>query len=438
MPLLLPLKLIGIGTENVESLSSYVERFSHLHGVTVGHFLSFLYENCVPESGHRAEFHRVTNLNDLSRSNKSTLALMESLEVGTGDNQHAFGTFLALRNVVIGKDWFEKKRKWCAGCMRESYDSGGPGYYRLLWQLKAVKFCSVHAQVLRHECGNCGSHQDTKGFRTVSSSCQTCQLPLGVNLKSSRLPDLRLLGASRDLEQLVAAFPFCDAKKISNDGLYVSVKKFLDWCIQSDAIAFYEGVFSTHDWILRQAELSPFFLERLPMTRVREVALAIRAPLIDVLAGLPNGYNYSFNVIHERKVRVDRETRSRVRREHAMVRKEILKLTATTDGPLSLRAIARRVGVSTGYIRYRFPELAEAISSKRAKYLRKRKDDQFRQALGYVMALLADKRRPATEKSRKKTLQTVLEGTGLPKNTARWAVGVAFGDEERVGTLGKS
>ena len=149
MNYLMPIEIRGIGTPDVESLSSYIHRLACAHKVTV----SALLRNVV-------QWYKLRNANknicfndngfagDLSvyvRPNQATFDLVAMLSEAIGESNLLGTTFVSLnKSVVRTPGIFSQKIRWCPYCMRNFEINRDDGYFKLLWSVTSITHCPVH------------------------------------------------------------------------------------------------------------------------------------------------------------------------------------------------------------------------------------------------------------------------------------------------------
>lgn len=171
---------IGVGTEDVESLTSYVRRLSGAHNLTLGIFFSkIIYPEInkadIPRDGVTAK--KSSAFNSFHNSAKELtlglkqLTLIENLEQLTLLN---FDKFLS-SNELRGQ------KLWCPRCYEDTTNSEKIVYDKLIWSFKSIDICQKHMCKLVSKCPNCNRiqyhlHRDGKlGY------CYKCNQWLGVS-----------------------------------------------------------------------------------------------------------------------------------------------------------------------------------------------------------------------------------------------------------------
>lgn len=152
-----PLTPIGMGTLQVECLSSFLHRLAVAHGVTRYQLVSHLQRWWVAETGEHLP--RCQELRWDGYSPNVAIAL-RALQHATGQSL-SNTTLIALRDACAGNciGSIKHERSWCPGCFAEDIAAGSPTYDRLLWRIQGVERCSVHRLRLARTCAHCGSSQ---------------------------------------------------------------------------------------------------------------------------------------------------------------------------------------------------------------------------------------------------------------------------------------
>lgn len=167
-----PLSPIGIGTRDVECLSSFLHRIAVAHGVTRYQFISHLQRWWAAASGEHLP--RCEELRWDGYSPNVAIALTAL--------RHALGqtldgtTLIALRHACAGNciGSIKHERSWCPRCFEEDIAAGRPAYDRLLWRIQGMERCSTHRLRLFHVCGHCGSGQTRDRAQVEMHVCSLC------------------------------------------------------------------------------------------------------------------------------------------------------------------------------------------------------------------------------------------------------------------------
>lgn len=167
-----------------ESLSSYLFRLAKLNETS---FNAILQKVSLPNIISSASYRRLDNdprgvinigiLSELIRVseeeilrhtfNPIVIATSSQLELGN-----------SLRTALY---YFNQKRWFCPSCLKEENN------FKLIWQIKSIKFCLVHKCYLQNKCSNCQSDQPYIGDHLMDIKCSFCKYPLFLNKEENVL-----------------------------------------------------------------------------------------------------------------------------------------------------------------------------------------------------------------------------------------------------------
>ena len=181
---LLPLQVEGTCSSHQESLHSYYFRLAGLHQVSAGQLTRMLNEhqsslglghlnipNCLiySSSGNR-----------LFSYHERVRSLVKCLEIATGIQHLSRSTLLpiaaAISSQCIGS--LRPARAWCGNCLEEDVKQGRPAYDRLVWSLKPIERCEIHKLALQMACEQCGEAQRVPHASGDMTLCYRCESSL--------------------------------------------------------------------------------------------------------------------------------------------------------------------------------------------------------------------------------------------------------------------
>jgi hypothetical protein len=176
---LISLQPIGIGTNEVESLSSYISRLAREYYVSPNK----LVEKCVERFFGSRSFSETVGYNTNDYKNINSLdemakMVVSSLELATGRQDLAYMTLLPWRNILRVKQ-MRHKRAWCPSCLQSDLENGQPVYERLLWKIDVVKICPLHKRKLVSICRHCKRSQGNFSTYSFPGFCSCCKTWLG-------------------------------------------------------------------------------------------------------------------------------------------------------------------------------------------------------------------------------------------------------------------
>jgi AraC-like DNA-binding protein len=175
------LEPVGVGTPLVESLTSYLTRLAHAHGVTVEKLAATELAPLVNKTAKAAwgKFtSRSRNLNGVSGWTPLTIEALEKL---TLRNDLSFLTMYPWRNVIARNKLLKHHLAWCPACYNQWQQADQTIYNPLLWALKPVRHCPYHRCLL---CDRCPYPDCRQQLRLINSKvklgyCSACKRWLG-------------------------------------------------------------------------------------------------------------------------------------------------------------------------------------------------------------------------------------------------------------------
>ena len=198
------LEPIGIGTPEVESLSSYLNRLAQAHCVTVNALIA---HELVPHVGTKAPASArraappsrgvprglgqqlAQRIDGLGRT---AATWVNGLEVLTGRRDLRFLTLLAWRDVLPNRHVFSPVLRWCPACFDARVTTEHTLYDPLLWKLNPITTCVRHQRRLRSRCRACQQQPVAFSGRSRPGYCSRCGSWLGTEGRADLLPDERL------------------------------------------------------------------------------------------------------------------------------------------------------------------------------------------------------------------------------------------------------
>jgi DNA-binding CsgD family transcriptional regulator len=381
---LFPLAVRGAGTEEVESLSSYLLRLAAFHGVTSTQLIAHLSDFAPRLNLPSYRSLQATPPATLIRANKTTELLVNSLvdaNVEAADVLRST-TFLPLGGALkrsMGE--FSRYLRWCPACMSEQLKEGTTPYFKLSWLLNDVKACRHHRMLLRMQCRKCSRKQDGMSRWSSLSMCCHCGASLSSIGKKDRIV-LDPIGAAPDLLLLIAqmairpsaTFPVGAVQQY----LYQVLARAADNAFE---IELFRAV--PYEQCLRYASSS----EPVTLRTARRIAYYLEVPIYDLLSGA-KGTSRSFGFSFKRSTPLSTPLRKSPRaRQRDLLRKKLKQWCK--QKPRSLAEIARRLGVSTGALRYHCPDISKRLIERRKQYLIEETERKERLARDSVASAMA-------------------------------------------------
>jgi len=178
------LEPIGLGTPMVESLTSYMIRLAHSHGVVIKTLLSgivnpLLKEIFIKDSTSRelkVFFNRSHALNGYGIMATDFVRALKQL---TLRNNLEFLTLLPFSEVLVTKGLLRPYKAWCPICYQQWKQNQKNIYDPLLWSLNDVKVCLVHQHPLLENCPHCCCKLLWLDWKSNIEYCSQCSQYLG-------------------------------------------------------------------------------------------------------------------------------------------------------------------------------------------------------------------------------------------------------------------
>lgn len=179
------LEPIGLGTAQVESLTSYFCRLTNSHACTTNDLTQLVIDKV--EQGRWNTYYAgdgksrfVWHERSVSGVGDGALTWASVLSELTGISGLDRLTLLPLRSVLAPKALMAQQARWCPHCLDEDLRSGKTPYLRLAWDIGVNKFCATHRTRLVSQCGQCkrSNVRHTANF-VVPGWCTACDHFLG-------------------------------------------------------------------------------------------------------------------------------------------------------------------------------------------------------------------------------------------------------------------
>ncbi|MFN6529755.1 TniQ family protein [Nostoc sp. ChiSLP03a] len=215
------LKPVGIGTPEVESLTSYIVRLAEEHCIPTGililsELVPLLKEGYIFKSkdgGLDKIFPNQTKA--LNGMGSWALKLIKTLESLTLRNDLRLLTMLNWVEIIPPRNLFRSARAWCPSCYENWRVTEQTVYEPLLWSLKEVTICLHHHQHLFTECPYCRKNNRLLAWRSRPGCCSKCGEWLGISANIESPNSIKLtedelnwqIWVINNLGNLIAATP---------------------------------------------------------------------------------------------------------------------------------------------------------------------------------------------------------------------------------------
>lgn len=210
---LFALSPIGIGTEQAESLSSYLVRLARAHAVNPRHMLRAEFQHYAEEPLGRLARHadEVASMNGYGQHAGVFARVTAQL---TTVPTIRYLTLLPLSELLPrnGAAVISRQPRWCPHCLAEMVRSGQEPFRPLVWALALYTVCHRHRHPLVAECQNCQKAQPFLPTYPDLMHCAYCRASLSTSHERECMPDVSKsdLWVAQSLADLVAKLPELD------------------------------------------------------------------------------------------------------------------------------------------------------------------------------------------------------------------------------------
>jgi len=170
------LRPIGIGTPEVESLTSYVMRLAEAHAVSTRTLIHKEVLPLLPSIPLHPTPLTLHSLNGLGNSFGQWIVVLEKLTARTDLRSL---TLLPWSTVFCSYGAMRRHKAWCPQCLRDRRNLSQPCYELLLWALSLTKICRKHSVPLADHCPCCGKRMLLLLGRSRPGYCTFCGWWLG-------------------------------------------------------------------------------------------------------------------------------------------------------------------------------------------------------------------------------------------------------------------
>ncbi len=375
------LEPVGVGTPMVEGLTGYAARLAETHGVSTAALFGWelfplmnrprarKLESVRSKSALLALLYHIGKGRAINGTGMEAQYWTGALAAATSLSELRFLTLLPWRNVLSHFGLIRLTKGWCPACLEEWRLRGSIIYEPLLWSLSVITLCPSHQILLQTKCPSCRRHVDHVASHSRPGFCSACGQWLGsLSVTSSRdgeaLTETELTrqsSVSAKIGEMLAAAP-----SLTQDPLKEVVSRSTKDCVRGmtaggSVSAFCRALKLSKDavgnWIRGKSKALIDML--LPIC----VGAAV-SPL-NFLTG-----NLKFRLGPNENSKTGRDDRDigpvvtvvpRRKSIDVLKAEEILRATLEEEPPPTMIEVAGRLGHPTSALRYRFPELCQAI-----------------------------------------------------------------------------
>ncbi|RFB14964.1 hypothetical protein DZB84_13720 [Bacillus sp. HNG] len=179
------LEPVGIGTAEVESLTSYFSRLANCHSVKLSKLLDLeVSKELIKEYlSNSIKRNRTKYTQYINGTSEVSIDFVQALEKLTTRNDLINLTCQNWRGIS-GHSILNNKRVWCSQCLYEAKIFGYETYEKLIWQIKMINICPEHRTKLESKCPHCNRENAVMSAKLRPGFCSKCEKWLGDNVFS--------------------------------------------------------------------------------------------------------------------------------------------------------------------------------------------------------------------------------------------------------------
>lgn len=348
----------GLGTQYVESLTSYIRRLAAEHELSTTKLLTaYVLEPYRLERNQKEPFFHPSSVTEVLNGPSTTTRLVATRLAQLTWVPEALRCTLVDRVAgIVFQGSFRRYRAWCPACL----EADGPrAYDRLLWAFTFVNACPIHHLALQTQCARC--HQPHLPLQTGAH-------PLRCPRRTGR--DDVLCGAPLTMRiQLLVEPPSVEAQIIA--ALVARIERGEPVSAQH-VVAGAQAAIATTTWVqfARKAGVTHGAIAGF---RTGHASLA--RTVLAVIAASGEGVDTFLSHTKVRPLGMSAGGgHYGRRRDHADIERDLQRLLAGPASELpTLRAFARAHRTEPTFVVQRCPESARALVTARRDYERERR-----------------------------------------------------------------
>jgi hypothetical protein len=425
---LFPVEIKGAGTGEIESLPSYIHRISIHHGVNVGQLflmIGFVRYPIKRLAKDLDDYHTIyCRPEEIVVKGKNSKKLSELIFDSTSIklDKSIFG---GLDGFVGGAaNEIVKGFCWCPECISEMKALEVDPYFKLIWHLKSLTFCHLHRTPLVHRCTFCGCDQVAYRKTADLGTCQKCGISLGIRKNLLKHTDIANSweAAGFDLIELVNDFVRMEDGELPANGPFQSILDIHEYYEEIGNQNYFNSIISNDLLMCLLYRHKPISL-----LVARRIAYGFGVPLFAFIAGDAKKFIAVLKLGNECQLLSGYlQSKRKERKDHSLILKKITDYIDSSDKPFSIVQLSSAVGVSKGYLEYRFPELCVNLIKARKYYVQEQKLKNIYYAQSFALDYFYSEKYELHRKSRKEAYRVLRNKTNLPKFVLRKAIEIAY------------
>ena len=363
------LKPLHIGTGQVESLTSYMNRLAQAHCVRPGDLISNEMSCSLNAGGSKDYLHSMSRRTEaLNGLGEMASNFLHTLGAFTLRDDLVSLTLLPWSFALTARGLMRRSKAWCPLCYE---DGKTQGVVRdpLIWSIDAVKICPIHKQELLSQCSACGKQNTHLSRNSVPGYCTKCDEWLGKAQPQSLLSKTdhsrlqQQVWIAQQVEDLLA-----DSHNAMEKGNTSSLSKSISGCVSQKtdgniaAFARLLNIPKNTVWGWCKGKALPELAALLKVCDVVDLSLPqllLRPQETAIDFQATN--TFSFNPLPKRQRKGSSEL------DNSSL-EQLLAEALEEDPPPSMQSVALRLKVPARTLRRRFPEMCQKVSFRHINY----------------------------------------------------------------------
>lgn len=366
---------VGIGTLNVESLTSYTGRLAEAHCVSVDTLFTRLLVPSTKKSTSAAGIKRALTPSFQLRSGalNGTGAMsaewVRALETCTLRRDLRSLTMLNWADVLSQRNLFRGTRAWCPLCYEVWRENGLAVYDPLIWELDVFTVCQQHCQPLHLRCPYCYRTLPMLDRRSKPGHCSKCRKWLGVPPQTAstsyRELGLEELRWQTWIANAIGEVFAAATSSLSRKGFPVAVSRCIDQAAGGNLSKFASmiGRQKTTVWGWHREDT------RITLIDLLNVCYCMDISVLHLLRNDPDLTKREWSLVQLRGPfnRSLRSPRNKKQFDSDTVHTALTKILDEYPPP-SMQAVAKRLGYDPRFLSRKFADLCHAVSVQFAQF----------------------------------------------------------------------
>lgn len=367
---------IGLKTEVVESLSSYLIRVAYEHNVSVGHLFnkiiftemnkSYL-EQASTRGGNRF-YEKGKTINGYMENAVEIVRIVELL-TSRGDLTNL--TLLKLKEFIPLRNLLKDTLAWCSDCIRNMEGNEEVIYYPLIWQLKPIKICKKHNRFLIDRCPSCKNTVDIIRRQMIPGCCPNCRSTLSQDIEYQRRNPAELKWDLFVYENMGDLLSIDENKTVVQDFKPIFLSKFntINEAFFSNNVASFSRFLDIPKSTLRCWINGQNFPS---LDNILKICFKFNIKILDFLL---ESLNLDVNIfqINDGEVIKNKTKQTRNPLNYDAIEKKLIELLSI-DIPISMNSVARVIGRDRRVLYRNFPDLCKQISKRYYNYMKEKSE----------------------------------------------------------------